>query len=287
MPVQILGALIVLFLLTPNASAQKGGSAELIVRGGEIVTVNELQPRAEAVAVRGGTIVAVGCSDEVMKLKGPNTQVIDLAGKTLVPGFIDAHGHLSSTGVQALAANLLAAPDGEVKDIASLQDKLCDWHKGKTSQQLGWIIGFGYDDAQLKEQRHPTRDDLDAVSKDVPVLAVHQSGHLAGANSKALELAKISAATKNPPGGVIRRKMSLGGSPQGKTAWLTQPYFKPPPGQTADYVGYPAFEDEAQVDAKTTADARGSDISCAASARCFSAMANVGAHMVGEAPHRD
>lgn len=87
MSLRIFSALIVLFLLVPNASAQKGGSAEVIVRGGEIVTVNELRPRAEAVAVSGGRIVAVGYSDEVMKLKGPNTKVIDLGGKTLVPGF--------------------------------------------------------------------------------------------------------------------------------------------------------------------------------------------------------
>jgi predicted amidohydrolase YtcJ len=69
-----------------------------------------------------------------------------------------------------------------------------------------WIIGFGYDDSQLKEQRHPTRDDLDAVSTELPVLAVHQSAHLAVLNSKALQLAGITAASKDPPGGVIRRR---------------------------------------------------------------------------------
>lgn len=349
MQVQALCALAL--LVFPIVSAARSDSADVIFRGGDIVTVNELQPHAEAVAVKQGRIVAVGYEDEVMQLKGASTQVIDLGGNTLVPGFIDAHGHIFTTGVQALVANLLAAPDGEVNNIASLQRSLRDWQQGDVSAKLGWVIGFGYDDAQLKEQRHPTRDELDAVSRDVPVLAIHQSGHLATANSKALQLAGISAQSKNPPGGVIRRragtqepdgvleetaffamlgklpalsqasqqtiaragqelylrygfttaqegrssssindtwaelaqsgelaldvvaypdileadkamaspyvgkdyqkrfriggvKLNLDGSPQGKTAWLTQPYFKVPPGQQPDYVGYPTFNDE-------------------------------------------
>jgi len=72
--------------------------------------------------------------------------------------------------------------------------------------KTGWIIGFGYDDAQLKEQRHPSRDDLDAVSTTVPVLAIHQSGHLAAINSKGLEIAGITANVENPAGGVYRRR---------------------------------------------------------------------------------
>lgn len=355
MPPRITAALasaLAVVLLPPQITwAQGGGSADLILRGGEIVTINDRQPQAEAVAIGNGVILAVGDNRAVMKLKGPNTKVIDLAGKTLVPGFIDAHGHLFNAGVQALAANLLAAPDGSVKDIASLKAQLNTWHMGKTSQKLGWIIGFGYDDAQLAEQRHPNRDDLDAVSKDVPVLAIHQSGHLAAVNSKALELAGITASSKDPQGGVIRRrpgsqepdgvleetafflllgslpkltvadqetiakagqnlylsygfttgqegrstrgingtwaglaqksaltidvvaypdiadadrsmaspyvsrtyvnhfriggvKLNLDGSPQGKTAWLTKPYFKVPAGQKPDYVGYQTFSDE-------------------------------------------
>lgn len=350
MPRRPAGVLAAFLLLPSLASAQTSGSADLILRGGQVVTVNDRQPRAEAVAVRNGVILAVGDDKAVMRLKGPDTRVIDLAGRTLVPGFIDAHGHIFNAGVQSLAANLLAAPDGDVKDIASLQARLKDWQTGRTSRQLGWIIGFGYDDAQLGEQRHPTRDELDAVSRDVPVLAIHQSGHLAAANSKALELAGITASSKDPQGGVIRRrpgsqepdgvleetaffsllgalpkmrvadqeviakagqdlylrygfttaqegrstlgingtwaglaekqgllidvvaypdigdsdrtmaspyvgptyrnhfriggvKLNLDGSPQGKTAWLTRPYFKVPPGQKPDYLGYPTFSD--------------------------------------------
>ena len=347
---RIAGAFAATLLITPTAWAQSDVNADVILRGGEIVTVNDRQPQAEAVAIRNGVILEVGDDEAVLKRKGPNTKVIDLDGKTLVPGFIDAHGHIFNAGVQALAANLLAAPDGAVSDISSLQATLKAWSEGKTSQKLGWIMGFGYDDAQLKEQRHPTRDDLDAVSRDIPVIAIHQSGHLAAVNSKVLELAGITASSKDPQGGVIRRrsgtqepdgvleetaffrllgnlptlsvadqetiaragqelymsygfttaqegrstlgidgtweglarkngltidvvaypdvvdaersmaspfvgdtykqhfriggvKLNLDGSPQGKTAWLTKPYFKVPPGQKPDYVGYPTFSD--------------------------------------------
>ncbi len=134
--------------------------------------------------------------------------VVDLGGKTLLPGFIDAHGHVFNVGVQAVAANLLAAPDGQVTDIASLQATLRTWAETSPAvvARTGWIIGMGYDDSQLREQRHPTRDDLDAVSKVTPVLVVHQSGHLAVLNSKGLEAVGYSAETVEPPGGTIRRR---------------------------------------------------------------------------------
>jgi predicted amidohydrolase YtcJ len=143
-----------------------------------------------------------------MKLKGPATQLVDLKGRTLLPGFVDAHGHVMMGGLQALSANLLAPPDGQVTDIAGLQRTLREWMAANPAavNEVKLIIGFGYDDAQLKEQRHPTRDDLDAVSKDVPLVAVHQSGHLSALNSKALEVVGYTAATPNPEGGVIRRR---------------------------------------------------------------------------------
>ena len=182
--------------------------ANAIYTGGDIITINDSHPFAEAIAIKDGKILAVGAKADVLKHKGSGTKMIDLNGKTLLPGFIDAHGHVFNTGLQALAANLLARPDGTVNDIAALQETLRDWAK-KHSERIaktGWIIGFGYDDAQLKEQRHPTRDDLDAVSKTTPVLAIHQSGHLAAINSKGLEVAGITAASKDPAGGVYRRR---------------------------------------------------------------------------------
>ena len=182
--------------------------ADAIYSGGEIITINDAQPTAEAIAIRGGKIVAVGSKANVDKHKGVSTKTVDLDGKTLLPGFIDAHGHVFNAGLQALATNILARPDGTVNDIAALQQSLRDWaeeHPNRVTK-TGWIIGFGYDDAQLKEQRHPTRDDLDAVSATVPILAIHQSGHLAAVNSKGLEVAGINAASEDPAGGVYRRR---------------------------------------------------------------------------------
>jgi len=169
--------------------------------------MNDAAMRAEAIAEAGGKILAVGSRDEVMKLRGPATQVIDLQGRTLLPGFVDAHGHVMMGGLQALSANLLARRR-RVMDIAGLQQTLRDWVKAnqETVAKVNLIVGFGYDDAQLKELRHPTRDDLDAVSKDVPIIVVHQSGHLSTLNSKALDVVGFTAATKDPAGGVIRRR---------------------------------------------------------------------------------
>jgi predicted amidohydrolase YtcJ len=150
--------------------------------------------------------LAVGSAEEVMAFRSDTSDVVDLAGKTMLPGFIDAHGHLKNVGLQALAADLLPPPDSDVDSIALLQEKLVAWGEGELSKKLGWIVGFGYDDAQLAEQRHPTRDDLDQVTSERPVFLIHQSGHLYVANSKLLELAGITAETQDPPGGVIRRR---------------------------------------------------------------------------------
>jgi predicted amidohydrolase YtcJ len=177
------------------AASAAGQPAERIWVGGSILTMDDRAMRAEAIAEAGGKIVAVGSRAAVMKRKGPGTQVIDLGGRTLLPGFVDAHGHMVGGGLQALSANLLAAPDGKVQDIASLQRTLREWAAANeaTVKTAGLVIGFGYDSASLAELRHPTRDDLDAVSRDIPVVAVHQSGH-------------IGADTADPAGGVIRRR---------------------------------------------------------------------------------
>jgi predicted amidohydrolase YtcJ len=94
--------------------------ADAIYTGGTIVTVNEFQPQVEALAVRGGRIVAAGSRDEVMKMNGAKTRLVDLGGRTLVPGYVDPHGHVFNTGNQAISANLLPRPDGTVNDIAKM-----------------------------------------------------------------------------------------------------------------------------------------------------------------------
>jgi predicted amidohydrolase YtcJ len=199
-------------ICTVSAIAQ--GPAEAIYHGGDVVTIDDKNPTAEAVAIKGGKIIAVGKKAEVLKLKGENTKLIDLSGKALLPGFVDGHGHCLYVGVQAASANLLPPPDHTINDIPGLQAELKRWAEGDTAKKFKLILGFGYDDAQLKEQRHPTRHDLDEVSKELPVLIIHQSSHLAAMNTKALELAGFTADTKNPPGGVIRREKD-GKTPDG------------------------------------------------------------------------
>ncbi|MFO0990814.1 MAG: amidohydrolase family protein [Hyphomicrobiales bacterium] len=195
-----------LCLITFQASAQE--IADKIYSGGPILTMNDAAMRAEAVGVKDGRIIAVGKADDVMKLKGAATQVIDLQGRTLIPGFFDAHGHVMAVGLQALSANLLPPPDGEDNSIAELQRILKEWAATNADavKKVNLIFGFGYDEAQLAELRPPNRDELDAVSTDIPVYVVHQSGHIGVANSKALEILGITADTPNPPGGVIERR---------------------------------------------------------------------------------
>jgi predicted amidohydrolase YtcJ len=189
-------------------------TADAIYSGGPIITMNDAAPRAEAVAVKDGKIVAVGTKAEVEKFKAAGTVAIDLGGKTMLPGFIDGHGHVFTTGIQAASANILPAPDGEGNSIAKIQEILREFAKTDAAKKFNLIIGFGYDDAQIAERRHPTRQDLDEVSKDVPILLIHQSCHLGAMNSKALELAKITAESKDPQGGVIRREAD-GKTPDG------------------------------------------------------------------------
>jgi hypothetical protein len=183
----------------------KSAFADVIYQNAQVITLNDDQPTAEAVAIQDGKILALGKTEDLQALQGENTQIIDLEGKTMLPGFIDGHGHVIAQGISTTVAILLPPPDGEVDSIAKLQDVLRQWSKQEISQVLGIIIGNGYDDSQLIEARHPNRYDLDAVSSQVPVIAVHQSGHLCSCNSKTLELLNITKDTPNPDGGVIQR----------------------------------------------------------------------------------
>ncbi|MEJ2383681.1 MAG: amidohydrolase [Xanthomonadales bacterium] len=208
-----LAALLVAALAPGVAFAAE--AADALYSGGPILTMNDAAPRAEAVAVKDGRILAVGALADLEAHRGDATRRVDLAGQALLPGFVDSHGHVIMGGLQALAANLLAPPDGEVRDIASLQKTLRDWVAAnpEAGKPGGMIIGFGYDPAQLAELRHPTRDDLDQVSTVVPVITIHQSGHFGALNSKALELAGLTAETSDPAGGIIRRQAN--GEPDG------------------------------------------------------------------------
>jgi predicted amidohydrolase YtcJ len=181
--------------------------ADTIYFGGDIVTMEgEEAQYAEAIAVKEGKIIFVGTKVEAEKFHGEKTEMKDLEGKTMVPGFIDGHCHFAAFGSQAISANLLAAPDGICNSIDDVVNELKSWHqKNGTDKTQGWIIGIGFDDAVLKEKRFPTKEDLDKVSKDIPVMATHISGHFCSVNTKGLELLGINAASKQPDGGVIRR----------------------------------------------------------------------------------
>ena len=182
---------------------------------GNIITINEAQPFAQALATKEGLISGVGDSETLLRLKGPSTKIVDLAGATVVPGFIDAHSHFAGVGTQAMVANLLPAPDGPVNTIAGLQAEISHFiATSPIAKNYKVAIGFNYDDSQLVEQRHPNRHDLDAVSTEIPIVVMHQSGHIGAYNSKALEIMGITAETPDPAGGVIECE-SDGKTPNG------------------------------------------------------------------------
>ena len=201
------------FLLMPSV-ANSHEVADRIWFNGTVLTMDDAAMRAEAVAERDGLIMAVGDEAAVYEHRGERTELIDLDGKALLPGFVDSHGHVVMGGLQAFGANLLPSPDGDVSNFASLQETLERWaaENADAVEQLDLIIGFGYDNALLDELRHPTRQELDAVSADVPVYVVHQSGHMGVANSKALDRAGIDADTVIA-GGVIQKDSD--GNPNG------------------------------------------------------------------------
>ena len=131
--------------------------ADKVFLNGKIITVNDQQPKAQVVAVKNGLITYVGDLRGAKPLMGENTQKIDLRGLTMVPGFVDAHGHVVSAGLQAASANLLPLPDGQVNSFSDLSDTLTAWKLTKNGQtfitKTGWLVGFGFDDSQLKEQQ--------------------------------------------------------------------------------------------------------------------------------------
>ncbi|TKB45590.1 hypothetical protein E8M12_08315 [Thalassotalea mangrovi] len=176
--------------------------------GGDILTMEGDSPQyVESLLVDRGKIIFTGNRKDAEKLSDNSVTLIDLQGMTLVPGFIDGHSHFFGFGAQAVTANLLASPDGEVNDIPTMLKTLKSWYQENgTDKTQGWIVGMGFDDAVLKENRFPTRHDLDQVSENIPIMVVHISGHFSVVNSKGLAMLGIDANSENPSGGVIRRE---------------------------------------------------------------------------------
>jgi predicted amidohydrolase YtcJ len=212
---RMLRSVVTAAMLAAAGAAGAQETADRIYFGGPILTMDDARPAAEAVAVKDGRILAVGARGEVEAHRGADTQDFDLAGRAMLPGFVDSHGHVVMGGLQALSANLLAPPDGDVTDIPGLQETLRAWiaENEAAVERVGVIVGFGYDNAQLAELRHPTRVDLDAVTRETPIILIHQSGHIGAMNSAALAAVGIDETTPDPEGGVIRRDAE--GAPNG------------------------------------------------------------------------
>ena len=169
---------------------------------GQILTMDVDEPRVEAISVRDGVIESVGDEAEVLLLVEDHSELIDLEGATLMPGFVDAHGHFPGSGRTAFSADLNSPPIGT---ISSIEELLTTLEAFGEQRPEGWLVGHGYDDTLLAEMRHPTRDDLDRISVERPIAISHVSGHLAVANSAALELMGIDESTPDPKGGHIVR----------------------------------------------------------------------------------
>jgi predicted amidohydrolase YtcJ len=200
--------LIAVLMSTGCAKKTVPVTVDTIYFNGNIITLDSDELVAEAIAIKDGKILAVGDSTDIISMSGETTRKVNLNGKTLVPGFIDAHSHLSGVAVQVGTANLLPPPDGPGQNIAALQQALRDFMATSAMvKEHSVVIGFNYDDSQLEEARHPNRHELDAVSTEMPIMITHQSGHIGVYNTKALEMFGITAESVDPAGGIIRREM--------------------------------------------------------------------------------
>ena len=300
----------------------------------DVVTMDPRHPFAEAVAVRSGRILAVGDSGHVLAAAGRGARLFDLGGNALVPGFIDSHGHFTQVAIELDWVDLSPPPAGRTATIEGMIVQLrARLHR--LAAQHKYVLGVGYDDTMLAERRHPTREDLDRVSTDLPVWVVHTSRQMAVGNSVALDQAGMTEPTgllrdaawahvrltlfptvpEHHHPDLIRRtgehyarlgittaldgsvdiggmqmlhaaaddgslpidvvayplyqleqrlpasaapyrrgyvggvriggvKIVLDGTPQGKTAWLTEPYLMAPDGESPSYTGMPLFSDE-------------------------------------------
>lgn len=175
--------------------------ADLLLVNGTIITVDASDRIAEAVAIQGDKIVAVGDTTFIDSLAGPNTQRIDLDGRTVTPGLLDAHAHFSPSQFNRLDILDLSYP--RVKSIQDVQSAIAELAKELLPGQ--WIQGRGWDEGKFTEHRLLTVQDLDNITSEHPVWLSHTTGHYGVANSAALRLARIQSETPDPPGGTIDR----------------------------------------------------------------------------------
>ena len=186
------------------ARSERAPAADLVLRGGKVVTMDPMRPEAQAVAVRGEQIAAVGSDEEIAARIGPQTRVIELKGKLVVPGFIEGHGHFLSLGEQKLKLDVSDSATWE-DVVARVAEAAKKTPKGKWIEGRGWHQGKWKMPPEPSVQGYPVADALSRVSPDHPVVLTHGTGHMCLANAKAMELAGVNFQTKAPDGGEILR----------------------------------------------------------------------------------
>ncbi len=199
----LLAAALATSIVTPSI-ATAAPAADLVLLHGKVITVDAKDSVAQALAVNGGRITAVGTDAAIMQRVGPNTRVIDLHGRAATPGLIDTHAHILGVGANALFDVDLVKTTSVAEIVALVKARVATTPKGT------WVTGAGWDEGKFADGKYPTAADLDAVSPDNPVWLENTTGHYGVANSAALALAGVTAATADPPAGTIERRADHG-----------------------------------------------------------------------------
>jgi predicted amidohydrolase YtcJ len=181
-------------------------TADTIFTNGDIVTMTDKAPAADALAIKDGRILAIGTEAEVLATQGPGTRKIDLGGRTLLPGFLDGHSHFINAIRMASWANVSAPPVGPVRNIADLVAALKATKTRLALKPGDWLVGYGYDGTMLEDKREATREDLDPHFPDNPVMILHVSLHGAVLNTAGFLATKFDLLAPTPPGGMTARK---------------------------------------------------------------------------------
>ena len=200
-------AIVVWIAPVADGAARAATPPDLILAHGTVITVDSRDSIAQAVAIRDGRILAVGSDATILALQGAQTRIIDLHGRTLTPGLIDTHAHVADGGLGELYHVQLSDATNVADIVQRIRARVGQLKPGE------WLQGEGWDEGKLAERRYVLATDLDAVSPDNPVWLEHTTGHYGAANSYALRLAKITAATRDPPSGTIDRDAA--GHPSG------------------------------------------------------------------------
>ena len=201
----ILSLILIFSLFSCKEKEEDSKETSKLFYNGDILTMEGDSPQyAEAIVAKDGKIVFVGSTSEA-EVKFKDSEKIDLKGKTLLPGFIDPHSHFGMVSNTMGQVDLNPKPVGNVTTIEDILENLKKYKEDKKIPDGEWIFGWGYDDGELTDKRHPTKKDIDKVLQNNPVYLQHTSGHMGVANTLGLEALKVSAASKNPDGGTIVR----------------------------------------------------------------------------------